>query len=153
MHKIARHCLYILFSIGIILKFSNSLSNPQQKTMCGIIFIYLNREPMQWLQNSFFLAAEINHFQHYRVGDFATYMKEFLQQQINFHQEVITTYTAFLFPFALVIVRVSVAGQCASFFKQKMISLRTEFSMIVFVLLRRSRLSMSDAWFLFYDLV
>jgi len=36
--------------------------------------------------------AEVNHFQHYRVGDFAAYMRNFLQQQVAFHKEVITKY-------------------------------------------------------------
>ena len=35
-----------------------------------------------------FVSAEVNHFQHYRVGDFAGYIKEFLEQQMAFHQEV-----------------------------------------------------------------
>ena len=35
-----------------------------------------------------FASAEINHFQQFRVGDFASYTKKFLEQQIVFHQEV-----------------------------------------------------------------
>ena len=45
---------------------------------------YANESLWLW----FLFLAEINHFQHYRVGDFAVYMKNFLQQQIAFHQEV-----------------------------------------------------------------
>ncbi|CAK8697762.1 unnamed protein product [Clavelina lepadiformis] len=38
---------------------------------------------------SYAVQAEINHFQQFRVGDFASYTKKFLEQQIVFHQEVV----------------------------------------------------------------
>jgi len=38
--------------------------------------------------NQLIFAAEVNHFQHYRVGDFASYMLNFLNEQIAFHQKV-----------------------------------------------------------------
>nr|XP_018669023.1 sorting nexin-33 isoform X3 [Ciona intestinalis] len=38
---------------------------------------------------SYAVEAEVNHFQHYRVGDFVGYMKDFVQQQISFHQEIV----------------------------------------------------------------
>nr|CAB3266463.1 sorting nexin-33 [Phallusia mammillata] len=37
------------------------------------------------------VQAEVNHFQHYRVGDFAMYMKDFLAAQIAFHQKIVET--------------------------------------------------------------
>lgn len=39
---------------------------------------------------SYAVQAEINHMQYYRVGDFAAYMKNFVQQQIVFYQTIVS---------------------------------------------------------------
>ncbi|XP_039268614.2 sorting nexin-9-like [Styela clava] len=39
---------------------------------------------------SYAVQAEINHMQYYRVGDFAAYMKSFVQQQVVFYQNIVS---------------------------------------------------------------
>lgn len=39
---------------------------------------------------SYAVQAEVNHMQHYRVGDFTEYMKRFIQQQVIFYQNIVT---------------------------------------------------------------